>query len=127
MIDFYIYQAKEKYARLTIYTNDPTGNIYDIIYKYELISEYVCQICGNADNAVVCGSGWLCCLCEDCANKIGDIELYKKALEKNQMQFVQSFDGKDGIVEYWKGFIFDYSKTKLISKQLKLKGKWWNS
>lgn len=61
-------QIKEKWGSIRIYTTGIPMNskIYDIIRKYEDISEKTCIICG--EQAKYLTTGWIMPICEDCKN-----------------------------------------------------------
>ena len=63
-------QIKEKYGSLRAYTNFGTDKIYDIIRKYELISEKTCINCGKPATKI--SQGWISPWCDDCAKDIND-------------------------------------------------------
>lgn len=60
---FRIYDWKEKFGELRLYCND-SGEISNIISKYEIISQNVC--CGCGIEAPMINDGWYCPWCYDC-------------------------------------------------------------
>ena len=66
--DFMIYQIKEKYGALRVYTSGASDKIFNIIDKYEHISEHVCIGCGKP-NVPVINEGWISPWCYDCYRK----------------------------------------------------------
>jgi len=68
--DFYPTQIKEKYGSLRFYTSYTTETIYNIIKKYEDMSERICVNCGKPATKI--SVGWICPWCSDCAEKIHD-------------------------------------------------------
>ena len=66
---FQIIQVKEKYGSLRVYTNGAPQPVYDIIDKFEAISEHVCYECGALDVPIIDDFGWYQPLCEECYNK----------------------------------------------------------
>lgn len=69
---FRFVQIKEKYGSARMYCNGAPveSNAFEIIDKYEYISNYVCQYCGKPDTAQINNYGWLMTICEDCYNKM---------------------------------------------------------
>ncbi len=59
-----IKQCKEKFASLRFYINNGNHDIFNIIEKYEDLSENTCEICGTTENVAIRGGGWLVALCE---------------------------------------------------------------
>lgn len=64
-----IQQIKEKYGTLRWYCSGGTEKIYDIIRKYEHISEFVCITCGKV-NVPVINDGWISPQCKSCFNNL---------------------------------------------------------
>lgn len=83
MLDEYrILQVKEKYGTLRWYDNGATEEIYDIISKYEHISEFCCITCGKL-NVPIFNHGWISPQCHNCFKTFRDgfrhrYEKYKK-------------------------------------------------
>lgn len=67
-------QIKEKYGGMRLYCGACRGEVYDIIDKYEEMSERVCERCGKKGIARE-GLGWIVTLCGSC---------YKEALEERK-------------------------------------------
>lgn len=65
---FRIMQIKEKWGRLTFYTNWVTDAINNIIHKYEKLSEHTCILCGAPATKI--STGWISPWCDECASKI---------------------------------------------------------
>lgn len=80
--EYDILQIKEKYGSLRWYTGAiPIESLlYEIVEKYEYLSEKTCIECGNP--ATYMTTGWIMPICEDCKNKI---------LEENQNLTEKSF------------------------------------
>ena len=68
---FRFIQIKEKYGELRAYCNSAPieSNAFDIIHKYEYLSNYICQYCGKPDVAQI-NNGWVMTICENCYNKM---------------------------------------------------------
>lgn len=66
--DFMILQEKEKFATHRLYTNGTSEKAYEIIDKYEFISEHVCYFCGRPDTHVT-DTGWILPVCPKCYEK----------------------------------------------------------
>lgn len=64
MKEFQIFDIKEKWGRLEIYTSGQTPEVTRVINKYNYISQFVCITCG--EDAVKQTLGWVCPYCEDC-------------------------------------------------------------
>ena len=66
-------QVKEKFAELHFYMTMATTEMYDLIYKFEKKSKYICEQCGL--NGQICSTsadgsyGWLKTLCLKCATE----------------------------------------------------------
>ena len=60
--DIFVLQVKEKYGGLRFYTNGLIEGGYEIISKYENLSETTCEICGEIGK--IRGDYWLKCLCD---------------------------------------------------------------
>lgn len=66
MLESYrIVDIKEKFGQLRWYDNGGTQEIFDIIRKYEYISEHTCIICGKFDVSLF-DDGWVCPYCDKC-------------------------------------------------------------
>ena len=67
---FIILQIKEKYGSLRFYCGCiPVGSkIYDIIHKYEHMSERICVVCGKPAKYMT--TGWICPYCENCVKEL---------------------------------------------------------
>jgi len=61
-----IIQAKEKYVRLWIYCEPCPDEIFDILRKYEDMSETVCEVCGKEGSIHKIFGDWLKTLCDNC-------------------------------------------------------------
>lgn len=78
--DYTVVQTKEKFGSIRWYDGGiPKGcKVWDIIRKYEELSERTCCHCGKPATKI--SKGWICPWCDDCANKIGgqfwDIDEY---------------------------------------------------
>lgn len=57
-------QVKEKYGSLRFYIWSASEEVFDIIDKYELRSQFTCEICGKAGKIRRTG-GWYSCECEE--------------------------------------------------------------
>ena len=78
-----ILQIKEKFARACLYDNGGTQKMYDIIRKYEIISEACCWNCGKP--APITDTGWLTPYCEKCFKE------YYRRREKWQMEHIEDY------------------------------------
>lgn len=83
--EYEILQIKEKYGGLRWYSGPLPQNskIQDIVYKYEMVSNNICIICGKPDVPMIPIS-WISPFCFDCCKKYKycSEELYKKILEE---------------------------------------------
>ena len=61
---FRIWEIKEKFGQLRVYTSGTTREVHDIIDKYEKISENVCYHCGK--EAPMTDDGWMLPKCFKC-------------------------------------------------------------
>ena len=68
---YHITQIKEKWGGLRWYDNGVPqayyNELYDIIKKYEKLSEKTCIICGKPAKWIT--TGWIIPICDDCKNK----------------------------------------------------------
>jgi hypothetical protein len=70
-LDTEIVQIKEKFGSLRIYLSSESNAISDIVERYEIYSEHVCEVCGafwTAKNREC--HGWLKTLCQKCADDV---------------------------------------------------------
>ena len=112
-------QIKEKYGSLRMYTNGNPEEVYDIIQKYEFISEYICYKCGSPHACVVDDYGWYLPLCKDCwdkANKLREEKGYKtisyeKAVGKNLCELPDSYTIKRYSYGGYEDIVYDISDT----------------
>lgn len=58
---FRFLQVKEKWGRMTLYTQGATNEVQDIIDKYAFLSQQVCSVCGKP--ATVMTYGYVCPYC----------------------------------------------------------------
>lgn len=67
--EYMIVQLKEKYGSLRLYDNGIPQDckVWDIISKYEALSEKVCIYCGKPVKWQT--TGWILYICDDCAKK----------------------------------------------------------
>jgi hypothetical protein len=65
----YFLQVKEKYASLRAYPNAAPKKVYDILDKYEYISQCICYQCGSPETSVVNDYGWYLPICKKCWDK----------------------------------------------------------
>lgn len=56
-------QVKEKFGSLRFYVWTAPTEVYDIISKYELQSQYFCEVCGESGKIHRIG-GWYSCYCD---------------------------------------------------------------
>lgn len=66
--DFRIIQIKEKYGSLRFYVSFATEKMYEIIDKYERISEKTCIRCGKPAKWI--STGWISPYCDECKNEL---------------------------------------------------------
>lgn len=57
-------QVKEKYGSLRFYVWSAAIEVFDIIERFELESQYVCEVCGKRGKVRSVG-GWYSCECEE--------------------------------------------------------------
>ena len=70
-------QIKEKFGSMRCYTFEAPSEVQDIITKYEYISHFVCQYCGDPANCLI-KKFYTEQLCEDCLKEKGIEEEYQK-------------------------------------------------
>lgn len=62
--EIFVTQIKEKFGTIRFYTNGLIDGGYEIINKYEKLSEKTCEICGTKGEMIV-NRGWYQTLCEE--------------------------------------------------------------
>jgi len=62
-----ISQIKEKFGGLRFYVDGAPREVFDIIDKYEALSEKTCESCGGPGKQT--DDGWIVTLCEKCDEK----------------------------------------------------------
>ena len=62
-------QIKEKYGSLRMYNFGAPQEVYDVIQKYEFISQYICWYCGSPEATIVDDYGWYLPVCKCCWDK----------------------------------------------------------
>lgn len=65
---FMIVDIKEKYGTLRIYCYGGNDEMWDLIIKYEELSESICEECGDVGE--LRDYGWLKTMCDDCYTKL---------------------------------------------------------
>ena len=58
---------KSKYGGLRFYMDGYNDEIATIIHTYEMLSEHICEMCGEPDVGYT--GGWITPICESCYNK----------------------------------------------------------
>lgn len=131
-------QIKEKFGRLCLYNNGAPQEVYDVINKYEFLSEGVCIKCGSPHARVVDDYGWYLPVCKECWEK--DV----KSREKDGRKYItyKEAGGEDNaelpttytVTTYSKGedikTVYDISETvnkinKAYLKRKKMKITEW--
>lgn len=69
--EFRVFQIKEKWGMLAYYAGSipQECNVYEIIHKYERLSETICIDCGKLDVPNIPINGWYSPICECCYDK----------------------------------------------------------
>lgn len=62
-------QVKEKFGELRMYCFPYNREIYEVIQKYEVLSNNICIHCGKPDVPMI-NTGWVRPSCRECYNKI---------------------------------------------------------
>jgi hypothetical protein len=96
---FRFLQIKEKYGSLRLYTNGAPEEVYDVLQKYEFISECICIKCGSPHACIVDDYGWYLPLCEECWNNSNKwreekgykVKSYKEAANGNLYELPDSY------------------------------------
>lgn len=101
--NFEIVQIKEKFGRLTIYSDNSTEQIDDIISKAEKASQSICEICGAPGK--LSKGNWILTLCETCEKR----ERFSVEIISSQ----PSFDPLAPVELYIKGQIGKPGKSKI--------------
>lgn len=65
--DYMVLQIKEKYGQLRWYDNYGSEKLWNIISKYETLSEHTCIECGN--RGIMRDDGWISPYCDACYKK----------------------------------------------------------
>lgn len=66
---FRFFDIKEKYGSLRLYCNGAPQEVYDVLHKYEFISQHVCIYCGKPHACVIDYYGWYLPVCSECWDK----------------------------------------------------------
>lgn len=66
--DKQIYQIKEKFGTLRFYIATGSNEIWEIIEKYEQLSEKTCENCGSEEDVTTTNEGWVRTLCSKCTS-----------------------------------------------------------
>jgi len=112
--EFHSEQLKSKYGALRWYFSasaDVYNEIQDIIRAYEVISENVCESCGQVD--VGATSGWIMPLCRKCFYKDeyhADQNYYEHISPWNRMALERRFRRYDSEAGEWKNYTVDISE-----------------
>ena len=80
-----IMQIKEKYGGLRFYVGSipRDSKIFEIIHKYEDMSEHFCEYCGRPSENHDIGGYWLSTICPKCQRKMDErVERYYKKIKK---------------------------------------------
>lgn len=64
--DLIIFQIKEKFGGLRIYTGPANQDIFRIIDDAEDESFKICEYCGSTENVILHGDHWYKTLCKNC-------------------------------------------------------------
>lgn len=88
LYDFRFEEIKEKYGSLRLYCGSVPADskIYDILDKYEKISETVCEKCGKKDQVIINYRGWYQCICPDCLNRREE-ELFRQGCIRKPLAY----------------------------------------
>jgi len=73
---------KSKYGGLRFYLDGCNDEISNIVHTYEMLSEHICEICGEPDVGYI--GGWITPICEHCYNKQRYNKPYYAAISKNR-------------------------------------------
>lgn len=66
LYEYRIVQIKEKYGALCWYSGLAVGKCFEIVHKYERLSENICIDCGQPDVPALNYFGWTTPLCKKC-------------------------------------------------------------
>ena len=84
--EYRVMQTKEKFGRLCWYDNGLPKGGYDVLKKYEILSEHTCINCGTHKNVYMIDDGWLSPWCKPCWEK-----------EKKKMKWYENKEFEDFI------------------------------
>jgi len=90
-----VLQIKEKFGGLRFYVSGASEKAYDIIERYEIYSEHICECCGEfytAKNRV--SRGWWKTLDDKCAKKWLNGTLYESKWKKFWRNLFYKLTGK---------------------------------
>ena len=65
-----IYQIKEKFGMLRVYTNFVTDKLKELIHEAEYQSTRTCELCGSQENVGHTVGGWITTCCENCVTQM---------------------------------------------------------
>jgi hypothetical protein len=60
-------QVKEKFGVLTVYVDNGSEEVWDLLHEYSNKSSKICETCGNPGK--IKGGGWLRAVCPECEKK----------------------------------------------------------
>lgn len=66
LYSFRIMQIKEKWGRFCLYCGSASREMYQLIGKYEEMSEHICIDCGKDADVITSPYGWMCPYCNEC-------------------------------------------------------------
>ena len=107
------FQIKEKFGSLRLYINGAPQEVYDVISKYEFISEHVCINCGSPEAIIVDNYGWYLPLCKHCWNK--NIKYREKGGYKTKSWNEAVGKGKVGLPDEYKVTRYSNGENETIT------------
>lgn len=112
LYDYRFVQIKEKWGELVCYDNGAPCDTYDIISKYNYLSQYVCISCGST-RAREYSNGWVWPYCRKCFKKS-----FPKIKEKDRLKYICNEERKDYFL------IRRYSQYKIEDIRVNVSKEW---
>lgn len=109
----YVCEAKEKYGSLRLHLYPFNQEIEEIILKYEIISEHVCENCGAVDVPMLNIGGWFSPYCKTCYDEINQDNRFHSFEEAadGEMQMPKTRKWRRHSKDGWQDFEVDISET----------------
>lgn len=121
--EFRFSQIKEKYGELCLYNFGAPDETWDIIHKYEFISQYICIRCGRPDVCIIDNYGWCEPICKCCYDKNRMKYGWKDVPYEDRIDEDTTLPSSYRITRYSKGQeeVIEYDISETVNK---IRAKW---